>query len=162
MRQAGYTHGDVKPANMLLKPNGELLLLDLGFSRRCRKVDADQSRTVDILTGTPEYLAPEALTNGAGWGVARDIYSLGVTLFRILTGRLPFEEEQPGDLLRSQLGATPPKVRQFAPDVPRELEELVATMLAKQPVRRPQSLARLIRRLVDFELSTLRRDANAA
>lgn len=159
LRQAGYTHGDIKPANMLLEPDGCLKLLDLGFARRCRKVDADQSPTVDILTGTPEYLAPEALASGPTWGVARDIYSLGVTLFQMLAGRLPFQHDQPGDLLRSQLGATPPKIRQFAPDVPRELEELVAAMLAKQPVRRPQSLQRLIREFVDMELSNISRTA---
>ncbi|WP_339911459.1 serine/threonine-protein kinase [Symmachiella dynata] len=162
LRQAGYTHGDIKPANLLLAPDGSLKLLDLGFARRCRKIDADQIPTVDILTGTPEYLAPEALSAEPSWGVARDIYSLGVTLFQMLTGRLPFQAQQPGDLLRSQLGATPPKVRQFAADVPRELEELVAAMLAKQPVRRPQSLERLIRVLMELELANISSNSAAA
>jgi len=162
LRQAGYTHGDIKPANMLVERDGSLKLLDLGFARRCRKIDADQIPTVDILTGTPEYLAPEALSAEPSWGVARDIYSLGVTLFQMLTGRLPFQAEQPGDLLRSQLGATPPKVRQFSADVPRELEELVAAMLAKQPVRRPQSLERLIRVLMELELANISSKSAAA
>lgn len=155
LRQAGFTHGDVKPSNILLDSEGNVKLLDLGFARRCRKADQDISPLCDILTGTPEYMAPEMLAPGYPWGVARDIYSLGVTLFRMLTGRLPFQGEEPQDVLRGQRGSAPPKLRQLAADVPRELEQLVNELLSKQPLRRPESLQRLIRTLVEMELATL-------
>ncbi len=162
LRHAGYTHGDVKPSNIMLSAQGSVKLLDLGFARRCRKHDQDLSRSTNLLTGTPQYLAPEALSSGWEGGVARDIYSLGVTMYRMLAGRLPFQEVATEELLRSQLGSTPPGVRKFASDVPRELEQLVSEMLAKQPIRRPQSLQRLIRRLVELELALFPTQAEAA
>lgn len=155
LRQSGFTHGDVKPANILLGADGSIKLLDLGFARRCRKSDHDLSPTIDILTGTPEYLAPEILTGGLHWGVARDIYSLGVTLYRMLTGRLPFGGDEMEQVLREQRESRPENVRQFAADVPHEIEKLVRDLLAKQPIRRPESLQRLIRTLIELELSTL-------
>jgi len=161
LREAGYTHGDIKPANIFRLPNGSVKLIDLGFARRCREVDGDQRPLMNVLTGTMEYLAPEILSSMPNHGTARDVYSLGITLFRMLSGRLPFQEEEPSDLLRSQLRSTPPNVRQFSPDVPRELEELLESMLAKQPIRRPQSLQRLIRAFVEIELKSLRRPAAA-
>ncbi len=162
LRQAGFSHGDVKPSNLMLAADGSLTLIDLGFARRLRKSDGELSPSMDVLTGTPEYLAPEALSTGWQGGVARDVYSLGVTLYRLLTGRLPFQDDAPDELLRNKLGATPPSVRQLAPEIPRELDQLVGEMLAKQPIRRPQSLQRLIRRLVELELEALRHCEAAA
>ena len=152
IRQAGYIHGDIKPANIFLESAGTAKLIDLGFSRRCRTADGDLTPSINILTGTPHYMPPEATVPGKEWNVARDIYSLGVTFYRMLTGRLPFDGHAPADVLRQQREALPQRIRRFAPDVPLEVEHLVRELLAKQPLRRPESLRRLIRRLIGLEL----------
>jgi serine/threonine-protein kinase len=161
--QAGFTHGDVKPANILVGTEGALKLLDLGFARAVVGPRGDEApRNWDVLTGTPEYLAPEALQRVPTRGAAKDMYSLGVTLYRMLTGRLPFQADTAADVLKQQRSAIPHPLRYFVPEVSRELAELVDSLLAKQPLRRPASYAELIDRLIGAELSTLREAASAA
>ena len=80
---------------------------------------------------------------------------MGITLYRSLTGRLPFVGETASEVLQHQRQTRPTLLRRFRPDVPGELADLVGRMLAKQPMRRPQSLRALIRELVDIELTLL-------
>lgn len=153
LARAGFSHGDVKPANVFLAPAGQVTLIDLGFARPLgtwRRPGDGQP-----IVGTAEYMAPETLSRGLCDPVLRDVYSLGVTLFRMLTGRLPFESVTPARLLRLQREARPRRVSELCPDVPAELSDLVARLLAKQPIRRPQSLPGLIRELVALELRLL-------
>jgi serine/threonine-protein kinase len=153
---AGYAHGDIKPSNIFLADSGQVKLIDLGFAR------PDRLRTPEItgvlgsaLTGTPEYLAPEALVSGDPGGVARDLYSLGVTLFRMLTGTLPFSGESVSDVLRQHQQAVAPHLRSLVPGVPREVSEFVHRLLAKQPVRRAGGLSWLVHDLIALELLLL-------
>ena len=105
------------------KMEGEVKLIDLGFAR---PVGAPQPRCRgDLMTGTAEYLAPETLARGPMNPVAGDMYSLGVMLFRMLTGRLPFAEELAADVLRQQRQSKPPLLRRWCPEAPRELAGLV-------------------------------------
>jgi serine/threonine-protein kinase len=154
--QAGYTHGDVKPANVLVGHDGAVKLLDLGFARAVVGSRRDEApRNWGVLTGTPEYLAPEALQRGSANGMAKDLYSLGIMLYRMLTGRLPFQGETAAEILKQQRAAIPYPLRHLAPDVSRELAELVESLLAKQPIRRPASYAEVIDRLIGAELDQL-------
>jgi len=153
---AGYTHGDIKPSNIFLLDDGRVKLIDLGFAR------PDRLRTSEVadslggkLAGTPEYLAPEALVPGDGGGVARDVYSLGVTLFRMLTGSLPFSGDSVSEVLRQHQQSRSPRLRSLAPEVPREIAEFVHRLLAKQPIRRGGGLAWLVHDLIGLELSLL-------
>jgi serine/threonine protein kinase len=130
-------------------------LIDLGFARSIAgEGSTDRSRQ---LMGTADYMAPEDLTRGVFHPVQKDLYSLGVTLFRMVAGRLPFLAENAAEMLRLQRQARPPRLADFCPDVPAGLDDLVGRLLAKQPIRRPQSLASVVRELVSLELAHLAR-----
>lgn len=157
---AGYVHGDIKPSNIFILDDGRVKLIDLGFAR------PDQLSAIDlaggggsVLTGTPEYLAPEALlprnsagSNGFSCGISRDIYSLGVTLYRMLTGVLPFHGDSVADVLKQHQQAMPVPLRSLAPDVPREVADLVHRLLSKESLRRGGGLSWLIQDLIGLEL----------
>jgi serine/threonine-protein kinase len=153
---AGYTHGDIKPSNIFLCDDGTVKLIDLGFAR------ADRIHPVDLggasartVTGTPEYMAPETLISGNAGGAARDVYSLGVTLYQMLTGSLPYQADSVAEVLRQHQQSLAPRLRSLAPDVPREVDEFVHRLLSKQPLRRGGGLSWLVRELIGLELSLL-------
>jgi serine/threonine protein kinase len=153
---AGYAHGDIKPSNIFLRDDGSVKLIDLGFVRPDKqRTPAIDGALATALTGTPDYLAPEALVPGDSGGVARDIYSLGVTLFRMLTGSLPFSGDSISEVLRQHQQSLSPKLRSLAPGVPREISEFVHRLLAKQPLRRGGGLAWLVHALLGLELLLL-------
>lgn len=158
---AGFSHGDIKPSNVFLQFDGAVKLIDLGFSRPLRVAAND--RTIDdrgCLTGTPEYMAPESLSPALRDGVAKDIYGFGVTLYRMLAGRLPFHGTEVGEILQQQQRSLPPSLRSIAPHVPREIADFTERLLSKQPFRRASGLAGLVRELVLFEIGTLRESAD--
>ena len=157
---AGYTHGDIKPSNIFVLDDGRVKLIDLGFARpdHLSPIDLEGSPG-RVLTGTPEYLAPEALvprnSTGSTGGISRDIYSLGVTLYRMLTGVLPFQGETVADVLRQHQQALPTPLRTLAPEVPREVGDLVHRLLSKEALRRGGGLSWLIRDLIGLELEVM-------
>ena len=144
---AGYMHGDIKPSNVFVCRNGQVKLIDLGFAHPTSAVSAE-------ITGTLEYLAPESLTRVPS-GIARDLYSLGVMLFRMLSGRLPFAGESASDIARQQQESIAPALRSLNPHVPHEVASLVQRLLSKQPLRRAAGLADLVRELVALEIDLL-------
>jgi serine/threonine protein kinase len=153
LERCGLAHGDIKPQNIFITLGGEVKLLDLGFVRPIAVQPGPHP--ADTLLGTPEYLAPESLVAGTALPVAKDMYALGVTLYRMLTGRLPFVGDSPAELMVQHRQTKPTLLRRHRPDAPRELSDLVGRMLAKQPFRRPHNLRSLIRELVDLEISLL-------
>jgi serine/threonine protein kinase len=144
-------HGDVKPSNIFLSPEGHVTLLDLGFARRIDRPDPGLERW---LTGTYHYMAPEVLTADMPVDIRSDIYSLGVVIYEMLTGRVPFQGHDPGELARQHRGIRVPDVRRLVPDVPAEAAALVREMVAKEPLRRPQTPRELIERLIAVEIAT--------
>lgn len=153
----GYIHGDIKPANVMVCDDGTARLIDLGFARRDSSGAAPDLAALDpsVLAGTPEYMAPESLVAGQPLSISRDIYSLGVMLYRMLTGRLPFQGDHPADILRQQREHVPQAIRALAPQTPVEVVSLVLQLLAKQPIRRGGGLHWLIRELIGLELRAL-------
>jgi serine/threonine-protein kinase len=130
---AGLVHRDVKPQNLLLRKDGTLKIADFGIARAAEGTALTQAGTV---LGTAAYLAPEqALGNEVT--AAADVYSLGAVLYEMLTGRPPVEVESLADLATPQ--AILP-VRELAPDVPRDLEDVVMRSLARNPSYRPTDL----------------------
>jgi serine/threonine-protein kinase len=153
LAQAGYSHGDVKPENVLLAENGEVKLVDLGFAESL--TEPLTKGQAYCMTGTPEYMAPELCQRGVSNPLLRDVYSLGIMLFQLLAGRLPFQAPTVERMLRLHSSARPPVLRDLCPGAPAELILLVERMIAKQPIRRPQSYSSLIRELTALELETL-------
>lgn len=147
----GWMHADVKPANIFLSPGSHATLIDLGFCCRLDEMLALADRPV---LGTASYLAPEMLSTRAAADVRSDIYSLGVTLYQLLTGRLPFDAQDIASLAQLHRQHLPPPLRHTAPHVPTRVARLVAQMLSKDPLRRPQSHGELIERLAGLEVES--------
>jgi eukaryotic-like serine/threonine-protein kinase len=131
--EAGLVHRDVKPANLLLSGDGTLKIADFGISRAAETTRLTQVGTV---LGTAAYLAPEQAL-GEEVTAAADVYSLGVVLYELLTGRPPFEFESLADLAEKQRAMAIAPVRELAPEAPRALEDLVMRCLARNPSYRP-------------------------
>lgn len=147
---AGWMHGDIKPSNILLSPQGHATLLDLGFARhRDERLEGPRP-----IAGTGYYLAPEHVSSVYRPDIRSDIYSLGVVLYQLLAGRLPLEAETLQQLAIEHKQTTPLNLRRVAPHVPPRVAELVHRMLAKDPLRRPQSPAELVAELVRLEIET--------
>jgi eukaryotic-like serine/threonine-protein kinase len=129
----GVVHRDVKPANLLFDPSrGQLKIADFGCAHLS---DAERSRS-GVLSGTPVYMAPEQLAGGTVDGRC-DFYALGIVLFELMTGRLPFEAASMGDLLKAITSLPPPALTTLRADLPPALDGLLARMLAKRPTERP-------------------------
>jgi len=151
LHAAGWMHGDVKPSNIFVSPELHGTLLDLGFARRC---DGTVSTLDPVVTGTCQYLAPECITSALAPDIRSDIYSLGVVLYEWFAGRLPFQSASLAELATQHKQATPPDLQRLAPYVPLDVVRLVRQMLAKDPLRRPQTPRELIERLTTLEIAT--------
>jgi serine/threonine-protein kinase len=151
LHQAGWMHNDVKPDNIFLSPQGHATLLDMGFAQRLEERPANDCGMI----GTIAYMAPEKFDGGRAADIRSDIYSLGITLFEMLTGGVPFAGRNVGEIIRQHRGARADSIRRQLPTLPREAAALVADMLAKEPLRRPQSPRELIDQLVRLEISLL-------
>jgi serine/threonine-protein kinase len=129
----GVIHRDIKPANVILRADGSIKLLDFGIARDETRVDTSITNT-GSLVGTPPYMAPERFAGLAIDGRS-DIFSAGVLLYLLLTGRLPFDLEYPG-VIDQIMRSHPPPPSELVPDCPSALDTIVAHALAKSPVDR--------------------------
>ena len=151
MYEAGWMHGDVKPSNVFLSPEGHVTLLDLGFARKLQETQAVDRR---YFSGTGSYLAPESASSILATDIRSDIYSLGVVLFEMLTGRLPFMGEDLTTVIDEHRHAAVPNPRRFAPQIPIDVMRLVRRMLSKEPLRRPQTPYELAEQLSALEIKS--------
>jgi eukaryotic-like serine/threonine-protein kinase len=156
LHRAGFTHGDVKPDNVRLVDDGTAVLIDLGFSHRPGE-NAPLLRQGYVL-GTANYLAPELCRPEPHGDAASDLFSLGVTLFEMLTGRLPYPPGTVGQTFRRHGCDPPADVRRCGAEVPRELAQLVGRLMARHPEDRPR-VAAVVRQLIALEIAGLRRRA---
>lgn len=151
LHSAGWIHGDVTPNNIQISPTGHATLLDLSFARRREEIGSAVDRPI---MGTCSYLAPEYLTSALRPDIRSDIYSLGVILFEVLAGCRPYPAETLVHLSLQHRQSVVPDLARLAPYVPREVAQLVRQMMAKEPLRRPQTPRELIERLVAMEIAT--------
>ncbi len=130
---AGIIHRDVKPANVMWNATGEVILTDFGIAKRII-TGADQTHN-GVVIGTPNYLSPEQ-AQGMPVTQSSDIYALGVLLYELITGRVPFQGNNPMSVVIQHIQSSPPAMRSFRPDVPPTVESVVQRALAKNPAAR--------------------------
>lgn len=130
----GVVHRDLKPANLFLTRDGQVKLGDFGIARDLTSADL----TADGLTvGTHAYMAPEQITGEQAITGKADLYALGCCMFEMLTGVKPFQGDNFAQLFEQHLRAAAPRVRNYLPSVPQELDEVVNKLLEKNPLERP-------------------------
>ncbi len=141
--QRGVIHRDVKPGNILVEPDGTVLLTDFGIARAADSSQVALTATGQVM-GTADYLAPEQIS-GRPADPRSDIYSLGVVLYEMLTGVTPFAGETTASILYRQVHDRPVPLRSINPRLPAELQPIIDRVLAKNPTSRyadPMDLAR--------------------
>jgi serine/threonine protein kinase/tetratricopeptide (TPR) repeat protein len=133
-------HRDLKPSNIMLikRPDGEeqVKVLDFGLA----KLATETSDLVSHAVGTPHYASPEQFQLGSEIDVRTDIYSLGVVLYQLLSGRLPFSSQSIHEVIRMHMLEMPRPIRELRPDIPPGIEELLQRMMAKTPHYRPPNV----------------------
>ncbi len=141
----GVLHRDIKPSNLLVDTNGGVWITDFGLAKAAG--GNDLTLTGDVV-GTIRYMAPERF-DGQG-DVRSDIYSLGLTLYELLTHRPAFTDTDHHRLMKRVMSEDPPRPRKLRPDVPRDLETIVLKAIAREPHRRYQTARELAEDLNRF------------
>jgi len=132
----GIVHRDLKPENVLITYDGKVKVMDFGLARKVDETSVITSPGTFI--GTVVYTSPEQ-ASGKEIDHRCDVYSIGVMLFEMLSGRLPFKGEDPIAILFQHIHNDPPSCRQFNPEIPVEIDRLIQKIMSKDPEQRPQT-----------------------
>lgn len=168
-------HRDIKPQNLMLTRDGRVKILDFGLARFIREVDqpsrdpatpfdagprdqhAETGLTQEGMTlGTPDYIAPEQIRNARTADIRADIYSLGCTLYFMLTGQVPFPQSTTAEKLAAHLHQQPSRLTHLRPEIPAGLVAVVERMMAKEPTDRyatPAEVAAALLPFLQFEVA---------
>ncbi|HGY90016.1 MAG TPA: FHA domain-containing protein [Planctomycetes bacterium] len=139
----GIVHGDIKPDNLMLNSDGVVKISDLGLARDSGEV-AHQGE--EGIFGTPHFISPEQ-AQGRAVDSRSDIYSLGATVYRLITGETPFSGSSVREIVMKQIQEEPREIRELRPECPEDLADLVSVMMAKDPDDRFESAASLLEAL---------------
>ncbi len=140
----GVVHRDVKPDNIMIDEHGGAKVVDFGVARMVDRSHSSPPKR--RLIGTLLYMAPEQL-RGKDVGVRVDVYALGVVLFEMLTGRLPFESEEETALFYQIMNVDPPAASGIVPGIPKGVDNIIGKAMAKNPARRYRSGDHMLRGL---------------
>jgi serine/threonine-protein kinase len=131
----GFVHRDLKPPNVFLTNEGRVVILDFGVAKLMSSDSPARLTRTGTAIGTPYYMAPEQIKEQLV-GPPSDVYAVGVVLFEMLCGRLPFEGPSAFEVMAGHLEKRPPPPRALRPDIPIPVQEVILSALAKKPERR--------------------------
>ncbi len=146
--RAGLVHCDLKPQNILVSPDGRVKITDFGISRALASITPEER--ADVVWGSPKYFSPEQAVGNAP-SPASDVYALGIILFELLTGELPFEADTSADLAELHQTAQPPTPRIKNPSISIELELILLKVLSKEPAARYRTADQFARVLMNLD-----------
>lgn len=157
--RCGVVHRDVKPSNILLTADGDddsVKVIDFGIARAAEGPDANRLTAAHRAVGTPQYLSPE-VAQGEIADARSDQYAVGIVVYEMLTGSVPYRGVRPNEILSKHVRARIPSVREMVGDVPRDLDRIVRRCMAKEPQDRFPSMGELLQALaiVAGETSTV-------
>lgn len=158
LHRAGFVHGDVKPDNIRLAGDGRAILLDLGFAHR----PGENAALLEegYVLGTINYLAPELCGTDPVDGTASDVFSLGVTLYEMLAGQLPYPAGSVEQTFRRHHADPPADIRRYVSGLPAGLVVFIERLLARRPADRPKAAA-VVQHLIALEIAAIRRRRSA-
>ncbi len=160
-------HRDIKPENLMFGSDEQVKIADMGLAKRRIPVNGDDpSRSIladqlsmrekpGLLVGTPAYLAPELAVEPEKADSRADIYSLGVTFYLLLTGKMPFDGQTAIEVIMKHVLEEAPALEEIDPELPREICQLVARMLQRKPADRIQSAQEVVKALERYEAQVL-------
>ena len=160
--EKGMVHRDIKPQNLMMTRKKEIKILDFGLARLASEHSFDHAAcgddrplkpgqtTAGMVLGTPDYIAPEQATDARTADIRADIYSLGCTLYYLLTGQPPFPTGNTIEKLNQHLNCAPPSILSKRSDVPAELARILAKMMAKDPKERYQMPAEVFKEIAQL------------
>jgi serine/threonine-protein kinase len=148
--RAGLVHCDVKPQNILVTADGRVKVTDFGIARA---MSASVPQNVETVWGTPHYFSPEQ-ARGEPPTPASDVYSLGVVLYEMLAGRVPFDADNHTDLALQHVNDEPPPLTALNPTLPLQIEQMISKAMSKEPANRYRTADLFGRMLLDYRRMT--------
>ena len=143
----GIIHRDIKPENIMITKDGGVKLADLGLAKRVSEKSAGITHAGSIL-GTPFYMPPEQAKDFSKVDQRSDVYSLGVTIYRVLTGKVPFYGRSPIEVMIKALDGKKTPMRELRGDIPEDVERVVDRMMSRLPEERHQSIEEVLDELM--------------
>jgi serine/threonine-protein kinase len=145
--RAGLVHCDIKPQNMLVTPDKRLKVTDFGIARALASISPEERN--EEIWGSPQYFSPEQ-ASGAAPQPASDVYSLGVVMYELLTGQIPFVADSAQEYAAMHLRSIPVNPGMLNSEIPPELDAIIMKVLSKEPVRRYRTADQLGRVLQSY------------
>jgi serine/threonine protein kinase len=147
--RAGLVHADVKPQNVLVTESDQVKVTDFGIAQALTATKPHEQERQRIVWGSPHYFSPEQ-AQGEPPTPASDVYAIGIVLFEMLTGRLPFVGTDQQELALAHIRETPPNASDFNPNVPVHLDRILQKVMSKEPASRYRTADQLGRILISY------------